>query len=907
MDIPEHLFSQEPLSVHGSVSDMAIVINRQGICQEVLSLDEQIFGGRHLHPGESITKILPDNVSDFLAKIIDRVLVSGVPQRIEFPFMCDTCASEVWFVARCLRFPGSPEQDPLLLWYGRDITAGKIHETELEMYRDHLEEMVELRTAEQKKTNSKLREEIIRHEETTRELNQARERYDLAIRGANDGIWDWDLTDDSTYLSPQWKKMLGFEDYEIPNDIWEWSKRIHPEDFQNMLEAFGNILKQGKTSFANQYRMYHKNGSIRWIYIKGAVLRDTANKAIRMAGTCTDITERKHMENISSMLFQISNAVNTTHDLEELYAAIHAILLEYIEARNFYIALLDEQNDLVVFPYFRDEKELTYPEISHFSDPQTRSSTVQVIKTNKPLVLNTEQQIGVNCIGFPSKIWMGVPLRSKDKVIGAMAVQHYTWPSHDTSPDAQILKAVSAQVALAIERKTNENLLSYQALHDGLTKLPNRVLLRERIGQALLRAQRNKEYYFALAMIDLDRFKFVNDCHGHLVGDQLLQNIAQRIQKSLRSIDTLARLGGDEFAILFEELGTSQKIIHKIKKIQSIIRDVVNLSGYDIRIDSSVGVILKTSGYTTVDDVLRDADIAMYQAKSMGPGKLRVFSKSMHQQTMMTMSLEQDLRLALGNHEFYLEYQPVVNLKDRSIDGFEALIRWRHPRKGIIPPVQFIPIAEETGLIRDIGLWVFEQACTTLAFWNQNLHGAKHVTMAINLSAKQLSSSVLLSRIKNILAATGVNPEHIEIEITETGIMEAPLSAMVMLKKIKELGLELSLDDFGTGYSSLSYLHSFPTDILKIDRSFVSNIHVDEESLKIVKAIVVLAKSLNLSIIAEGIETPEQYEILRNMGCDKAQGFLFARPLSEAKCRTLMENSTSLPWNRAFEGLDEGA
>jgi len=427
--------------------------------------------------------------------------------------------------------------------------------------------------------------------------------------------------------------------------------------------------------------------------------------------------------------------------------------------------------------------------------------------------------------------------------------------------------------------------------------------LRERIGQALLRTQRNKGYYFALAMIDLDRFKFVNDCHGHQVGDQLLQNIAMRIQDSLRSIDTLARLGGDEFAILFEELGTSQKIIHKIKEIQTMIRDVVNLSGYDIRIDSSVGVILKTSGYTTVDDVLRDADIAMYQAKSMGPGKLRVFSKSMHRQTMMTMSLEQDLRLALGRDEFYLEYQPVINMGDRSIDGFEALVRWRHPHKGAISPAQFIPIAEDTGLIRDIGLWVFEQACTTLAHWTKDFSEDQHVTMAINLSAKQLSSSALSARIKDILTTTGVNPKDINLEITETGIMEAPKSAMVMLKKIKKLGIDVSLDDFGTGYSSLSYLHSFPTDILKIDRSFVSNIHEDEESLEIVKAIVVLAKSLNLKIIAEGIETPEQYEILRDLGCDQAQGFLFASPLSEEQCQSLIGTVVaSLPWNMTFAG-----
>ena len=867
---------------------MVLIINRLGICQKVISLNEKCIPmGYHLQ-GKDIASLFSDSVAELLPSMIERASVSKSPQCIEFPFFYDSLPGERWFVASCFALPGGVD----FLWHGKDVTEGKIREIELEMYRDHLEEMVKLRTAREQTINSELRGEIERHKRTAGKLKLARERYDLAIHGARDGIWDWDLTDDSMYFSPQWKELFGFEDDEIPNDIWEWAHRIYPEDCQTILDQFGRILRNGKVNFADEYRMRHNDGLFRWIYIKGAVLRNDQGEAVRMAGTCTDITRRKRMEDISAILLLISNAISTTHDLDELYAAIHAVLQKYIEAKNFYIALVDEKNDRVVFPYFRDERESEYPEVSHFSDSATRSSTVEVIKTGKVIILNTEKQIYSRCIGARAKIWIGIPLRSRDKIIGAMAVQYYTLPAHDTSQDMEVLKAVSAQVALAIERKTTENLLSYQALHDGLTKLPNRVLFYERVGQALLRSQRNRDYHFALVMIDLDRFKAVNDCHGHLVGDLLLQNLAERIGNSLRSIDTLARLGGDEFAILFEEIGTSHKIIYKIKQVQAMLRETVNISGYDIQIDSSMGVILRTGEYVTVEELLRDADIAMYQAKTIGPGKVRVFNKSLHAQTLVTMSLEQDLRHALAENELYLDFQPVVSLPDYSIEGFEALIRWNHPKNGIIPPERFIPIAEDTGLIQDIGLWVLEQACRTQAAWAKDI---RNVTMAVNLSAKQLTTPLLLKRVRNILDSSGVRPENIIFEITETGIMEAPGAAMSVLRQIKDLGVGLALDDFGTGYSSLSYLHSFPAEIIKIDRSFVSRIEENEESLEIVRAVVALGKTLHLRIIAEGIESPAQYRILNKMGCDQGQGFLFSKPLSETACRDLLL-STTLPW-----------
>jgi len=903
MDTPQHLFPPERPCITGSAFDMAFVIDQEGICQEILALNPNFDLRETDFQGRSIAGLLPPEIGALLPEMIQRTLDEHTPQSIEFPMIHAGNQTEHWLVARCLLLPCSTHSKLRFLWLGRDNTTNKIRETELTMYRDHLEEMVAIRTEEQRRTNDELRKEIKRHKQTSEALDRSRERYDLAIRGAKDGIWDWDLTDDSMYLSPQWKESLGYADDEIPNNLWEWAKRIQKEDCEKLFDSFGRLIQSKATNFVDEYRMKHKDGSLRWIYIKGAVLRDDQGRAMRMAGTCTDITGRKHAESISSMLLQIANAINTTLDLDELYATIHKILLTFIEAKNFYIALVDEENDKLVFPYFRDETTQNFTELDHFSTCD-RGATVRVVKAGKTMVLNTQEHIATQCIGVPAKIWIGVPLKFRDKVVGAMAVQHYTWPDHDTSQDVQILEAVSSQIALAIERKANEKLLSHLAMHDSLTRLPNRILLRERVGQALRRAQRNKHYHFALAMIDLDRFKFVNDCHGHLVGDQLLHDIAERIGRELRSIDTLARLGGDEFAILFEEIGTPHKIIHKIKKIQEIIRAPFKTKGYDIQVDSSIGLILKTDSYRTVDDLIRDADTAMYQAKSMGPGQVRVFNISMHRRNMITMSMEQDLRHALSKNEFFLEYQPVVDFMTREVQGFEALLRWRHPTRGIISPVQFIPIAEDTGLIREIGLWVMESACATLGTWHREIPQSSHVTMAVNLSVKQLNMPGLPKKIREIMDATGIRPSDLNLEITETAIMEAPKSALGTLKQIKSLGVGIALDDFGTGYSSLSYLHNFPSDTIKIDRSFVTAIQKDEESLEIVRAIVILGNSLRLNVIAEGIETWKQYEILKNLGCDQAQGFLFSHPLSEPFCHELLRHPESTPWKHACPDQD---
>ncbi len=891
------LFPSAPTPIHPALFGLACVIDSKGICERLVSLNPVFFPGVVNPQGKNIADFFPANIGKCLPEMILTTLDEMRPQGMEFALTDMASGEEHWFVARCLHLPSPPEEGVRLVWYCLDDTANKVRETQVYMYQDHLEEMIDIRTEEQRRTNKKLQQEIVLHKKTTEDLERVRERYYLAIQGSRDGIWDWDLTDDSIYLSAQWKEMLGFEDDELSNTVWTWLERVQEDDCLRLTHALGQLIHNKEPNCAIECRMYHKDGTFRWIFVKAAVLRDSQGKVLRMAGTCTDITERKHADNVSSMLLQITNALNTTLDLDELYASIHQVLLTFIGAKNFYIALLDKENDRLFFPYFKDETEEMLPPVENFSE-QTDGNTRLVIQTGQTMVLDEEEQRAAGGRGTPAKIWIALPLKSRDTVIGAMVVQHYTLPDHDTSRDVELLEAVSTQIALVIERKSNETLLSHLALHDSLTGLPNRTLLRERLGQALRRSQRTRAYYFAVAMIDLDRFKFVNDCHGHLLGDELLQELASRLRGALRSIDTLARLGGDEFFILFEEIENVHKLVHKVKELQKVIRQPFRIKGYDIQVDSSIGLIVETGTYLTADELLRDVDTAMYQAKKMGRGKMRVFSKKMRHQAMKNITLEQDLRQALDKEEFSLEYQPVINFSTLDIEGFEALIRWQHPVHGFISPGEFIPIAEDIGIIRDIGLWVLEHACTTLRAWHRDIPQAKHITMAVNLSAKQLNSQNLPLKISEILDDTGMLPSALNMEITETAIMEAPDRALETLKQLKNFGMGVALDDFGTGYSSLSYLHTFPSDTIKIDRSFVSVLVSDKESLEIVRAIVVLGNSLGLKVIAEGIETWRQYDILRSFGCAQAQGFLFSRPLKEVQCRELLEQPEMLPWKQ---------
>jgi diguanylate cyclase (GGDEF)-like protein len=447
------------------------------------------------------------------------------------------------------------------------------------------------------------------------------------------------------------------------------------------------------------------------------------------------------------------------------------------------------------------------------------------------------------------------------------------------------------QVQNISDRKQAEDQIRYAAFHDGLTGLPNRTLLSDRMSMAVERTKRSSNYNFAVLFIDLDRFKVVNDTMGHEMGDKLLIDLSNRLKECIRAVDTLARLGGDEFAILLDGITNQELAIEIANRIQESLSQPFNLDGQEFFTSASIGISFSTLNYESPEDILRDADTAMYRAKANGKARHEVFDLGMHTRAVEALKLENDLRQGIERGEIQAHYQPIIFLENGSVSGFEALARWEHPKRGLVSPVDFIPLAEETGLIVPLGMKIFKESCRQLRQWQLIFNAEKPLTMSINLSGKQFAQKDLVEEIRKVIRDEQIEPSCIRIEITESIVMENASAAIETLKQLKSIGVQLSIDDFGTGYSSLSYLHRFPFDILKIDRSFVSRMNTDKDSLSIVETIVTLAKKLGKSIVAEGVETEDHKTTLAELLCDYGQGYLFSKPLNSGAAEEFLRNN----------------
>lgn len=440
------------------------------------------------------------------------------------------------------------------------------------------------------------------------------------------------------------------------------------------------------------------------------------------------------------------------------------------------------------------------------------------------------------------------------------------------------------------ERRRVEEQLRHNSFHDGLTGLPNHALFMERMRIAFECAKRRQDYLFAVLFLDLDRFKIVNDSLGHVVGNQLLIAISCKLKAILRSGDTLARWGGDEFTILLEDVQDINTPIHVAERIQKELALPFKLDGNEVFTSTSIGIALSSPSYEQLDHILRDADIAMYRAKAKGKGCHEIFNPSMHTKVLGLLHLENDLRRAIEQQEFQLYYQPIVSLATGKIDGFEALIRWQHPERGLISPLEFIPVAEETGLIIPIGNWVLQSACRQMCTWQRQFPGELGLNISVNLSAKQFSQPNLVEQVCQILHETELNAQSLKLEITESVIMENPDTAALMLSQLRSLGIELYIDDFGTGYSSLNYIQQFQVDALKIDRSFISRMCINSNNLQLVQGIITLARNLGMDVVAEGVETQEQLAQLRTIerSYGYGQGYLFSKPVDSERAAALI-------------------
>ncbi|BAU67194.1 response regulator receiver modulated diguanylate cyclase/phosphodiesterase with PAS/PAC sensor [Stanieria sp. NIES-3757] len=510
------------------------------------------------------------------------------------------------------------------------------------------------------------------------------------------------------------------------------------------------------------------------------------------------------------------------------------------------------------------------------------------------------ESLGLSFVQFLSpseqekgELILGEILKHKQTIRQELLFKHQNekivWLELSVKPNQE--GGASGTLTDVTDRKQAIAKLEYIAYHDNLTGLYNRLAFTEELEQEIKRREQGSRAIFAVLFLDLDGFKLINDSLGHLIGDLLLIAVAKRLQGCLKATDTIARFGGDEFTILLSSIRDIRYPIQIAKRIHQILKQPFNLQEHQVFISTSIGIVLSTTEGKTSEDFLRNADIALYQAKAQGKAIYEIFDRKMHAQTLERLNLETYLWQALEKNEFEVYYQPIINLIDEQIVGFEALVRWHHFSQGIIAPAKFIPIAEETGLILDLGWWIFRQACQQMKQWQKQFSQYQSCYVSINLSIKQFSQPNLLGEIEKILTEVGLAKEFLKLEITESILMSNTQVNEQNLKQLQDLGIRLSIDDFGTGYSSLSYLHRFPLNTLKIDRSFINNIAQEGINQEIVEVMIVLAHKLGMDVIAEGVETIEQYQQLSLLGCDRVQGYFCSPPLSAIAVTELLSST----------------
>jgi len=573
------------------------------------------------------------------------------------------------------------------------------------------------------------RQEITERQRVEDALRESEERYALAVRAANDGLWDWNLKTSQIYFSPRWKHMLGYSDKEISDNPNEWLNRVHPDDVQQLKNNISTHIKGLSAHFECEYRIKHSNGAYRWMLSRGMAVIGTDKHAHRLAGSQSDITLRKQAE------------IQLLHD----------------------------------------------------------------------------------------------------------------------------------------------------AFHDSLTELPNRSLFIDRLKHVIERSRRDGSHLYAVLFLDLDRFKDVNDSLGHLTGDQLLIATAHLLQSILRPMDTVARLGGDEFVILLEDIKDVSDVTRVADRIQKRLMLAALLPNHKIFMSASMGIVLSATGYDRPEDVLRDADTAMYRAKENGRSRYEIFDSAMRDQIMHRLELESALRQAIEKEELDVFFQPVVDVKTGRTVWFEALARWKHPKRGLLLPGEFIPLADETGLIINIDRQIMRKASMQLVLWQKQFPNDPPLGVSVNISGKHITQPDFVEYIVQTLQQTGLSASSLNLEITENAVMGNYEIILDILDQLKIHGIQVQIDDFGVGYSSLNYLSHNSIKVLKIDRSFISKITTDPDYLKIVQAIIKLTHGLGLIVVAEGVETKEQLAQLNLLDCEFIQGKLISMPAEEHVIANLLK------------------
>ncbi|MBP1711286.1 MAG: hypothetical protein H6Q49_1488 [Deltaproteobacteria bacterium] len=688
-------------------------------------------------------------------------------------------------------------------------------------------------------------------------LRQSEVKYRTILEEMDEAYFEVDLAGNYTYVNDAISRLLGYPQEELLGTTFR--KQVNEEDTALLYEAFGKIFTTGKPVRDIAYKAIRKDGEIRYSEITGFPIQNQKGEVVGFRGIGRDITERKRME---ETLRQSEQKYRTI--LEEMDEAYFEVDLSgnYTYVNDAISRLLGYPQEELLGTTFRKQvnEEDTALLYEAFGKIFTNGKPVRDI-SYKAIRKNGEIRYA-EIAGFPIQ-------NQKGEVIG--------------------FRGIGRDVT---ERKRSEEQIRHMATHDALTDLPNRMMFGQLLNHAIQAAKRNKRK-LAVLFIDLDRFKIVNDTLGHEAGDMLLKTTAARFKQTLRAMDVVARLGGDEFVILVEEVDNPGQLVTVAQKILSAAMKPVSLMGEECRVTASVGISVYPKDGEDDQALMKTADKAMYFAKEEGKNNYQFYSEDMKSQSVEQLSLETHLRLALERNELSLNYQAKLDFKTGAITGVEALLRWHSPILGDVTPTQFIPVAEETGLIIPIGRWVMKTACAQNVAWQRQ--GLPPVCISVNLSLRQLRDENLIEDIKAALEDSGLAPHLLELEITESMVMHNPARMVAILTQIKDMGVRLAIDDFGTGYSSLAHIRRFPIDTIKVDRSFIRNVPDDYEDKAIIEAIISMGQTLSLTVVAEGVETQEQMNYLKEHSCNEMQGFYFSKPVAADEFANLLKVNFSSP------------